>query len=219
MAHLTDAVTFYDRAGPDTYELITHLSAWQGPSDMAMMLRDVDLRDATVVDVGIGNGPLSDLFRSAGAARIIGVDGAQSQLDYCLKNNKADEVVQCDLNDWDMPLETASADVITCSGLFSYLADPSFFVADIARVLKPEGTALINFHPARNHRELERISAVSLFGKGAFVNVYHHAPEDLATHFATAGMRVQAAKTNPRGIYRFMTDKPLPLTTMSLRKI
>ena len=117
-----------------------------------------------------------------------------------------------------MPLEDASADVVTCSGLFSYLAEPSFFVTDIARVLKPEGTAFINFHPSRNQREPERISAESLFGQGSFVNVYHHVPEDLATHFANAGMRVAAVKTNPHGIYRFMTGTPLPLTTMALRK-
>jgi len=219
MGYLTDAVDYYDRAGPKTYETITQLTAWQGPSDMAMMLRDINLRGATVVDVGIGNGPLSDLFRRSGAAHIIGVDGAQSQLDYCLKNNKADEVVQCDLNEFDMPLESETADVITCSGLFSYLAEPSFFVADIARVLKPEGTALINFHPTRNHCVQERISAESFFGQGAFVNVYHHAPEDLAMHFANAGMRVASVKTNPHGIYRFMTGTPLPLTTMALRKI
>ena len=215
------AAHLYERLGPDGYGMVARLAEWRGPDDMARVMDDtgVSLAGACALDVAIGTGQLSKLFRRACVGQIIGVDAAAENIDYCLKNKLADEGIVCDVAEWGLPLENGEAGVVTCSGLFSYLADPSFVAAEMAIVLKSGGVAAINFHPASGARiETEHLPAGSMGKADTVVEMYHHPIESVSGMFERAGLRRVQTHVNDNGIMRLHTGKRLPLATLAFVK-
>lgn len=214
-----DSAAFYDRLGPSGYEMITRLCNWQGPEDMADLLQTRLAKGMTVADIGIGNGPLSATFRRAGVARIIGIDGAPSHLEYCRANNLADETALCDVARYDLPLADAEVHAATCSGLFAYLASVDVLSSELARITRKKGIVAVNFHPASGYeQEIEHMPASSFSRTPAHVKVYHHPAGSVQAAFAAAGMELEAERHNKAGIFRAQSGAALPLLTQVYRK-
>jgi SAM-dependent methyltransferase len=88
----------------------------------------------TVVDVGCGRGDSVDVFRAADpAVRWIGVEIADSEYE-----TRPD--VELRLFDGvRLPFEDASVDIVFCKQVLEHVERPHDLVADIARVLRPDG--------------------------------------------------------------------------------
>ncbi len=210
------ARTFYDLLGPQDYDMVTAQLNWRGPADMAGMLQPLKLAGAVVADFGIGTGPLSETFRRAGAARIIGLDGSQRYLDHCLKSGRAHEVHLCDLENHSTPVEDASVRLATASGLFAYMANPEPMIWELTRVTEPGGHIAINFHPSAGFRAFETLSA-AFVRPGGTLHVSYHAAADMRATFDDCGADLVAEHFNNGGIQRVQRERPAPLMTQLYR--
>lgn len=88
---------------------------------------------STVLDAGAGHCPYRDLFHHTQyeTADFCQVDKKYGQIDYV-----------CDLS--QIPVETASRDVVICTQVLEHLAEPDSVLRELARILKPEGTLILS---------------------------------------------------------------------------
>ena len=97
-----------------------------------------DLGGLTVVDVGCSAGFIADEMAGAGAARVYGVDidvpglaGAHARFGERVR-------FVCSAGE-SMPFADASVDVAILNHIYEHVIDPDAVIADIKRVLKPDG--------------------------------------------------------------------------------
>jgi SAM-dependent methyltransferase len=99
--------------------------------DLRAALRNVDGQVRDVLDVYCGSRPYDDLLPAG--ARSVGLDVEGNP--YGLADVVSNEF---------LPFDDASFDLVTCYEAFQYVEDPVQGVAEIGRVLRPGGTALIS---------------------------------------------------------------------------
>lgn len=101
----------------------------------------------TVVDLGCGKGPTLAAFAARHpAARLVGLDLSAPALDAA-RALLADHPGGTDLRtadlDGTLPLADAGADAVVSYNVLECLADPAAALAEIARVLRPGGRAVV----------------------------------------------------------------------------
>jgi SAM-dependent methyltransferase len=108
-------------------------------------------RDREVLEVGCGAG--IDLLRFArGGARVTGVDLAETAVELA-KQAFAHESLAADLRVVDatrLPFEDHSFDLVYGHGVLQYAADPEGIVAEMKRVLRPGGQAIVMVYNRRS---------------------------------------------------------------------
>lgn len=137
---------------------------------LEQMLAELTRPGALVVEIGPGTGNLIPLVAARGA-RYRGydvapamVDATRAEIARCAAPT-AD--LQCNQGDiYQIPLPAASADVVVASGVLEYLDRPDAAAAELARITRPGGHALISFPSAASlnrilGRNLTFITAVS----------------------------------------------------------
>ncbi len=97
-----------------------------------------------LLDVGCGTGHHMALLRSRGFD-VAGVDGSAEMLEHARRNNPNAEIRQSDVE--ELPFESASFDYVLCVEVLRYLPRVERSIAEIARVLRPGGTALVTAAP------------------------------------------------------------------------
>lgn len=131
------------------------LSVWE------QILRTRLSTQSTVLDLGCGSGTFATLAATM-AASVVAIDGSAEMLK--LARASADQhglsnimFVQARLEEMSS-FVSAPVDVIVCSSVFEYLADPSSFLKSCRNCLKPSGILLVSVPDAGNwYRQLERI--------------------------------------------------------------
>jgi SAM-dependent methyltransferase len=99
--------------------------------DLEEALGRIDTAEPDVLDVYCGSRPYDDLLPPG--ARCTGLDVEGNP--YGVADVVSNEF---------LPFEDASFDVVTCYEAFHYVEDPMHGVAELRRVLRPGGTALIS---------------------------------------------------------------------------
>jgi ArsR family transcriptional regulator len=123
----------WDRLRRDLFGPATHLHALIALADP----------HAVVGDLGCGTGEMSELL-SPHVARVVAVDGSSDMLEAArrrLKGAKNVDVKRGALE--SLPLENESLDVAILSLALHHQPDPSRVVAEMARVLKHGGRAIV----------------------------------------------------------------------------
>jgi ubiquinone/menaquinone biosynthesis C-methylase UbiE len=93
------------------------------------------------LDIGTGNGFLPKVVRPMlNHVRIVGTDFADNALAAA---DALDERVENDIDAEGLPFDEATFDFVTCLEVLEHLIFPEKAVAEIARVLKPGGFAVI----------------------------------------------------------------------------
>lgn len=128
---ITRAYPEYD--GPvDVYQLQLHISNRVLDPILERYVRPGD----TVADLGCGSGTLLHRLRHRAGA-VVGVDlddaGFYKYPDLDLRKGTIYEV----------PIESGTVDVVSSKWVFEHLDEPARAVAEIRRILKPEGVAII----------------------------------------------------------------------------
>jgi len=86
-----------------------------------------------LLDVGIGTGMSSALFRRAGL-RVFGIDGSAKMLEVCRRKDIAERLVLQDIATLPWPYEGRTfAHVISC-GVFHFIADLDGIFSEMARI-------------------------------------------------------------------------------------
>jgi SAM-dependent methyltransferase len=98
-------------------------------------------RARSVLDVGCGGGAMLRAIARRGSARLVGVEvsaGAVRAIEEA-----GFEAVRVDLEEGKLPFASGSFDVVLCYDVFEHLFSPELLLAEIHRVLAPEGRAFL----------------------------------------------------------------------------
>jgi demethylmenaquinone methyltransferase/2-methoxy-6-polyprenyl-1,4-benzoquinol methylase len=135
-----------------SYDLNNRLhSLWR---DQAWRRRAVDAAGVrpgeTVLDVACGTGDLTQAFAlRSPAARVIGVDFTAQMLEVAVRkqarlpDNDARRIQYVRGDAQELPIQTASVDVVSIAFGIRNVADPARAVAEFARVLRPGGRLVV----------------------------------------------------------------------------
>lgn len=114
---------------------------------MMKLLRDRfgEREGAAILDVGCGTGKNLEALAEAGDAR--GCDVSPEALDFCRRRGLDKVTLQADPH--VLPFDSGSFDLVTALDVIEHVEDDSRMLAEIARVLKPSGAALLTVpaHP------------------------------------------------------------------------
>ena len=91
----------------------------------------------TMLDVGIGTGLGSDLFRKAGL-KVQGIDISPQMLDAC-RSKGLTELTLHDLTKTPYPFDAESVDHAVCTGVLNFFNDLSPVFKETNRILRPGG--------------------------------------------------------------------------------
>lgn len=159
-------VETYSRLAREYDEEANFLSCWGRASERA--LSTIRLREHynLVVDMGCGTGRAIHALASAAPAhtRFIGIDPAENMCRIAAQKAAAQKAVQIRQGAFEnIPLETASVDYLYSILAFHWVTDLTASVAEIARVLKPDGEMDLFFIGRDNGREfIQKTSAIFL---------------------------------------------------------
>ncbi|MFB3429430.1 MAG: ArsR/SmtB family transcription factor [Phycisphaerales bacterium] len=99
--------------------------------------------DWIVADLGCGTGNAAELL-SRHVDRVIAIDQSEPMLEAARLRLSGCGNVECRVGDLsDLPLPDRSVDATTCVLVLHHIADPGEAIREMARVLKPGGTALV----------------------------------------------------------------------------
>lgn len=101
-------------------------------------------RPLALLDVGCGTGHHMQRYARLGY-RVSGVDGSTEMLQYARSNNPEADIRHCDVD--ALPFADATFDVVLAIEVIRYVPDRSRAYAEMARVLKPGGFALVTASP------------------------------------------------------------------------
>lgn len=159
-------VETYSRLAREYDEEANFLSCWGRASEKA--LSTIRLREHynLVVDMGCGTGRAIHALASAAPAhtRFIGIDPAENMCRIAAQKAATQKAVQIRQGAFEnIPLETASVDYLYSILAFHWVTDLTASVAEIARVLKPDGEMDLFFIGRDNGREfIQKTSALFL---------------------------------------------------------
>lgn len=117
----------------------------------------IQLSDARVVDLGCGDGSISAGLANLGCASVVGVDlepvDREFLDDVARRNGVASlptnlQFLQC--TEVELPMDTATADVVTAWSVFEHVADIPTLLGEVRRVLRPNGAFFIQIWPLWN---------------------------------------------------------------------
>jgi malonyl-CoA O-methyltransferase len=144
-----------------------------------------DLAGRVVLDLACGTGRYGLLAQAKGAAQVMGLDNSLPMLHA----GKLTKIVLANLT--ALPLASNTFDVLVCGLAVGHLPklDPIF--AEIGRVLKPGGQALISdLHPFQALHGAQRTFTAN--GKQFAVEHYPHFYTDYHRSAAAAGLLIEA---------------------------
>ncbi|MEL6482337.1 MAG: methyltransferase domain-containing protein [Pseudomonadota bacterium] len=115
-----------------------------GAEEVARVLQGLDLKGATIVDIGSGAGGITaSLARDYEAARVIGLDVEDTVCATARAAAEAagvaDRVKICRVAPGPMPLPDASVDFVFSKDSIVHIADKHALARDVLRVLRPGG--------------------------------------------------------------------------------
>ncbi len=103
----------------------------------------ISLAGRSVLDMGAGTGGLLLACQRHGASRLVGIE-VEPPLHELAQLRLAGTGIECLLTDGDtVPLPDASFDVIVSTHVIEHVVSPSRYLAEVARLLKPDGVILL----------------------------------------------------------------------------
>jgi len=108
----------------------------------AILRRLGPLTGKTYFDLGCGAGWAARLARNeGGAARVIGLDFSRTAVELARRHTPQILWIQADGT--ALPVADASVDALHCDGALEHFPDPDKGLAEVARILKRDGRAVI----------------------------------------------------------------------------
>jgi len=105
-----------------------------------------------LLDVGIGTGISSKLFKKAGL-QIFGIDCSRAMLSICREKKIALELIEQDLLDIPWPYQEASINHVISCGVFHFIGDLEKIFAEIRRIQMTNGLFAFTIKLSREKEE------------------------------------------------------------------
>jgi SAM-dependent methyltransferase len=103
------------------------------------------VRDKTVLEVGCGAGPFTEVLLSAGA-RVFAIDLSSAVEANYENNSRSPNYFVCQASALNAPVAPASFDVVVCLGVVQHTPDPEQTVAALAGYVAPGGMLVIDHY-------------------------------------------------------------------------
>ena len=117
------------------------LAQWnyRSPTIVATMLKQEVPPDGRVLDAGCGTGLSGRALHDAGFRRITGIDISQASLDAAAQAGVYERLVQVNMQQAPLPLETGEFAAVQCVGVLTYVPDTAAILREFCRVVRPSG--------------------------------------------------------------------------------
>lgn len=159
------------------------------------------------VDVACGTGRLAAVLDARGH-RVVGVDASEAMLDVARRRLPSHAFLRGEMR--ALPLPDAAVDVVTNGLALTHEADLGRAFAELARVLRPGGVAVVSdVHPelvARGSRP--RSSGAD--GRPRLASAHRHTVGDYVRAALSAGLVVERLEEVPPAAAAAPADAPLP---------
>ena len=132
------------------------------------VLKEVNIKPGfQVLDYGCGPGgyiiPLAELVGKSGKIYALDIHPLAVQAVQRIASQKQPTNVETILSDCETGLPDNSMDVILLYDTFHALSDPNGVLAELHRVLKPDGTLSFSDHHMREHEIVSKVTHRGLF--------------------------------------------------------
>ena len=119
------------------------LAQWnyRSPAIVATMLKQDVPPGGPVLDAGCGTGLSGRALHDAGFRRITGIDISQASLDAAAQAGVYERLVQVNMQQAPLPLETGEFAAVQCVGVLTYVPDTAAILREFCRVVRPGGLA------------------------------------------------------------------------------
>jgi predicted TPR repeat methyltransferase len=145
-------VLFYDWV--PSYNKDMQSWQWVSPQRIFTAIRPHMHGNETILDLGIGTGLLSSLFKKHTDAYVTGIDACSKMLKKCRKAAAADRLVKGDFDRQALPFLGGEFDAVVCSGALEFVGNILFLSREIARVTRQGGLVALTYQlAARNDIE------------------------------------------------------------------
>ena len=129
---------YYD-AWAENYNQTLAQWNYQSPTIVATMLKREVPPDGHVLDAGCGTGLSGKALHAAGFRRITGIDISQASLDVAAQAGVYERLIQVNMQQAPLPLETGTFAAVQCVGVLTYIPDTSAILREFCRVVQPGG--------------------------------------------------------------------------------
>ncbi len=164
------------------YEGSDYESFWRGreyedTAERMALRRLLPPEGETLVELGAGFGRLADLYQ--GYKRVILLDFARSQLLQAHERLGEGRFLYMAADIYHLPLNSSAVDTAVTVRVLHHIADIPTALAEVHRILKPEGTYILEYANKRNLKEIFRY----LLGRSQKRPFSHEPFEYLDMHF------------------------------------
>ena len=133
-----ETAAYYD-AWAENYDQTLAQWNYQSPIIVATMLRREGLPDNRILDAGCGTGLSGRALHEAGFQRVTGIDISQASLDVAARAGVYERLLQVNMQQLPLPLQTDEFDAAQCVGVLTYLPDTEAILREFCRVVRPGG--------------------------------------------------------------------------------
>ncbi|MFO1261313.1 MAG: metalloregulator ArsR/SmtB family transcription factor [Sphingomonadaceae bacterium] len=186
------AADSYFAAHAEQWDALGSLYVPEAEVDQAVLRALGDERFSYLLDLGTGTGRMIALLGQS-ATQVSAIDRSPDMLRLARAKLPPESADRVDLLLGDfcaLPLDDASADLVTAHQILHYSATPHLAIAEAARVLKPGGRILIVDFAPHDREELRSRDQHERLG---------FSDEQIGEWFAEAGLELEQTDTLPGG--------------------
>jgi predicted TPR repeat methyltransferase len=185
----------------EAYDSEARATGWLGPEVAFGMMFEHLRPDQSVLDLGIGTGLSSTLFRKAGL-RVHGLDIDEQMLQVC-RWKGFNDLARHDLTERPYPYPSESVDHAICVGVLPFVADLSPVFRETARVLRAGGMFVFMTLDRTRHEDFEMVLGPEHTKTDTSVTMYRHSGLQIDNWIDQAGFaRVESLSFT---VYRDVT--------------
>jgi predicted TPR repeat methyltransferase len=166
------------RAMAEAYDEEAEATGWLGPEVAFGLSYKYVQPGQAILDLGIGTGLGSVLFRKAGL-EVYGMDVSQEMLDACRSKGFTD-LTRHDLTETPYPYDSESLDHIVCVGVLNFFSDLSAIFGESARMLRKGGLFVFVVGDRTEDEALEVVVGAEHTNSSAPVTMYRHSARQIS---------------------------------------
>lgn len=133
-----ETAAYYD-AWADNYDETLAQWNYRSPAIVASMLKPEVSPDDRVLDAGCGTGLSGKALHAAGFQRVTGIDISQASLDVAALTGVYERLLQVNMQQLPLPLQTGEFAAAQCVGVLTYVPDTGAILREFCRVVRPGG--------------------------------------------------------------------------------
>ena len=174
----------------ENYDKKAKAASWLGSEVLLQLSRQYIHPGESILDLGIGTGLTSVLFRASGL-HVYGMDFSAEMLKVCKAKKIAEELKEHDLRERPYPYASDSMDHAICGGVLHIFEDIGPIFEEVSRIIRPNGT--FTFTCANHdHAENETKKDTNHKHMGKKITIYQHSQAVIEEKLKSCNLTLRA---------------------------